>query len=89
MKTKSVLTLKDYIRLSVTELGIDRIKNKFGVTESTINHWARGACLPRSEQMEKIVKLSDGRVSYAEMIETFNRIQALRKRAKARKASKN
>lgn len=71
MTEKKALTLKEFIRGEVERDGIDRFKNKFSVTESTVNHWARGACLPRPEQMVRINRMSAGRVTYAEMIETF------------------
>jgi hypothetical protein len=73
MSTKKGLTLKEYIRERVAKEGVDNFKKRFDVRESTINHWARGFCLPRAPQMEKIVRMSEGRVSYATMIETFNR----------------
>ena len=76
MTAKKSLTLKKYIELGVEEMGVDTFKHQFGVTESSINHWRRGACLPRSPQMQQIVELSGGRVSYKEMIETFNKAQA-------------
>lgn len=75
---KNSASLKEFLRGQVSKFGVDQVKNQFGVTESTVNHWARGACLPRPHQMEKIVKLSRGRVSYAEMIETFNRLERAR-----------
>lgn len=72
------LTLKEFIRGSVGKIGIDKFKHQFGVTESTVNHWARGVCLPRPNHMVRIVRLSHGKVSYKEMIETFVRAQAIR-----------
>ena len=57
----------------IGRIGILGVQKFFGVTEASIYHWARNASLPRAPQMELIVKASKGKVSYASMIETFNR----------------
>ncbi len=57
----------------IERIGIDGVQKFYGVTEASIYHWARLVCLPRSKQMEMIVKASKGKVSYASMVETFNR----------------
>lgn len=66
-KIKS-MTLKEFIVEQVAKIGMDDFKDKFGVRESSINHWRRGACLPRAEHMLLIVKLSKGRVSHEAII---------------------
>lgn len=39
------------------------------VTPGTISHWLNGAALPRAKVMKKIVALTNGRISYAHIIE--------------------
>lgn len=73
MSKKDTISLKEFICEMIDKIGIDEFKFKFGVQESTINHWRRGACLPKPEHMETLVKLSKGRVTYQTMIESFNR----------------
>lgn len=84
MRRKQPLTLKQFISNEVERIGVDKFKSQFAVTESTINHWRRGACLPRSEHMQLIVLLSKGRVSYKHMIETYNKAQAFKSVSKSK-----
>ena len=70
------MTLKEFIIEQVALMGIDDFKHQFDVTESTINHWRRGVCLPRTKQMHLIVKLSKGRVSLVQIFADFQKAQA-------------
>ncbi len=50
---------------------IPSLTKHFNVTEACLYHWKRGVSLPRAPQMVQIVKMSQGKVTYKEMIETF------------------
>ena len=79
MKKKITITLKEFIYEQIKESGIDAFKHQFGVTESCVYQWARSHTLPRAEALEKIVKLSKGRLCYQEIIESFNKKQTKNK----------
>ncbi len=71
-KGNGALTLEEWIN----ELGPNTVAKLMKVEPSAVRHWRRGYCLPRSEQMMRIHKFSRGRVTYAEMIESFYRGRA-------------
>lgn len=48
------------------------VARKLSTTVGCVNIWRRGLVLPRTKLMKLIVELSDGAVSYEEMIETFH-----------------
>lgn len=52
--------------------GTKRVATKLGVDVTNVRQWKRGHCLPRTNVMVKIHKLSGGRVTYKEMIERFH-----------------
>lgn len=64
---KSV-TLKEWID-DVGVLEVARL-TKVGVT--SVRHWRRGFCLPRTEQMYLIMKYSKGTVSANDVIRTHH-----------------
>lgn len=66
------LSLKDWIN----EVGIEFVAKELGCAESAVGHWRNGHCLPRTKQMARIKKLSGGRVTYDEMIETHIQLSA-------------
>ncbi len=74
MKKKS-MTLSQFINDGIEKLGVDEFKFQFGVTESCVRYWERGQALPRPHHMEKIVKLSGGRVTYEHIVTHFLRLQ--------------
>lgn len=63
---KRKITLLDFI----VEIGPNKLARKLKINESTVRQWRRGYCLPRAEYMLKINRLTKGRLTYAEMIET-------------------
>jgi len=67
------MTLQEYMAKQLASHGPAKLIKKFGVVEATLYHWRRGVSLPRTIQMEMIVKDSKGKVSYAGMIEPHNR----------------
>lgn len=64
MKIKQ-LTFKDWIK----KTGDEKIAKALGVNITTVGHWRRGHCRPKTNQLQEIKKLSKGRVSYASIIE--------------------
>lgn len=77
---RGTLSLQDWIN----EVGVREVSRVTGVNESAVRHWRRGHCLPRTDEMRKIHKYSNGRVSYEEMIETFHRQHAKKVAAAAK-----
>lgn len=63
--SKKKLTLRDWI----DHQGIDQVAKKLKATRATVRHWRRGYCLPKSDQMLKIKKLSRGRLTIDSMVE--------------------
>lgn len=55
----------------INEIGVADVAKLLKTDPASVRHWRRGFCLPRSEQMVKINRYSKGKVSYAEMIDTF------------------
>lgn len=60
-------SLKDWI----AHHGIAVVAGKMGTSCTTIRHWRRGHCLPKSDQMLKIMQLSRGQVSADRMIKDY------------------
>ena len=71
--------LKRFLSELIGAQGIAATADLFGVTEASVYHWYRGANLPRPAQMQQVVEMSKGKVSYALIIETFNKAQAKKK----------
>ncbi len=59
------MTLTDWVKL---QGGYRKTGKLMGVAESCVNAWLRGRSLPRPDLMQRIVKLSKGKVTYDEMI---------------------
>ena len=66
MAAKGVIGLKEWIEKE----GVQTVSKVLRVDESTVRHWRRGWVLPKATQMQKIVAITKGAVSYASMIET-------------------
>jgi len=64
---KQKISLKNWI----DQEGVHKIAHILKVEESTVRHWRRGHCLPRTEQMRTIRKLSKGLVTYETIIDTY------------------
>jgi len=63
----------------IAELGGPTMASKrLKTTRSAISQWNIGAALPSTRMMMKIVKVSNGRCSYKEMIEPYFREKAKR-----------
>lgn len=62
------LTLRDWI----IQTGVGKVSKLLNVGESTVRHWRTGHCLPRTEQMREIKKLSKGLVTYESMIDSHH-----------------
>lgn len=75
------MTLGDWI-VETTPYEVSKLMR---VDLTTVSAWKRAFCLPRPEQMMRIVTLSRGRVSYAVMVET---VAASLPRAKAKRKAK-
>jgi ribosome-binding protein aMBF1 (putative translation factor) len=71
MKT---LSLKDWIN----DFGVQELAKKMKVQPSTVRHWRNGHCLPRTDQMRKIRRLSKGTVSYERMIDSHHKVGGAR-----------
>ncbi len=61
------MTLQAWIK----ETGVLKVRKELDVDPATVNYWKMGRSLPRPKYLVKINKLSKGRVTYAEMIETY------------------
>jgi hypothetical protein len=61
------VTLKDWINSE----GLYEVARKLKVNRVTVDYWRKGIGLPKPQIMREIVKLTDGKVSYEEMIETY------------------
>lgn len=71
-KVNQIMTLREWI----TSVGGPQKASKLlKVSESAISFWLSCKKLPSSENLVKIVEVSKGRVSYADIIETFVRNQ--------------
>lgn len=67
-KKSSSLSLKEWIDRE----GILVVARALQVHESTVRHWRRNYCLPRTEQLIKIEKLSRGRVRIDDIVRNYN-----------------
>jgi len=65
LRRRKPLTLVDWIN----ETGVLKVSKLLSVEQSTVRHWRCGHCLPRTDQMRAIKKLSHGRVGYDEIID--------------------
>lgn len=61
------MTLKEFIN----ERGTSSTAKALKVTMSRVSNWKAMKCLPDDRLKMKIVKLSGGKVTYAEIIEPF------------------
>lgn len=77
LKVKDPITLREWIK----EQGANNVAKSLKVHCSAVWHWGRGVSLPKSKHLYKIHHLSRGRVSYAEMIETYHGPATSKKRA--------
>lgn len=59
------LTLSDWI----TEVGPENVAKLMKVERSTVFNWRKGYCYPRVDQMRKIKKYTNGRVTYDAIID--------------------
>lgn len=75
------MTLGDWI-IEVTPCEVAKLLR---VDITTVSAWKRAFCLPRPEQMVRIVALSRGRVSYGDMVEE---VACSKPRAKAKRKAK-
>ncbi len=55
----------------IDERGMTETAKLLRCHRTAVNHWRRGFCLPSSEQMNKIIKYSNGAVSFDDEIRTF------------------
>lgn len=62
---------KTSFRQWIDEMGAVEVSKLLRVTPGTVNHWRRGHCRPRSEQMLKIKKYSRGKVTVESILSTF------------------
>ena len=63
----------------IEEQGVEELTRKLNVEKNTINYWRAGFSIPRPWQMQKIVKLSRGAVSYQDIIEGHLNSESWRK----------
>lgn len=49
------------------------VSEKLKTTRSAVSQWNIGKAIPNTRMMIKIVKLSEGRCSYKEIIENYHR----------------
>ncbi len=61
------MTLKEWI----TRTGAVEVARLMRCERASVYHWARGLCLPRSQQMHRIKTLTKGAVTYDSMIDGF------------------
>jgi len=53
----------------IDKVGATKIAEALSVEVSTVRHWRSGHCLPQTKQMRAIRKLSNGQVTYENMID--------------------
>jgi hypothetical protein len=59
------------LREFINKFTVKRLSEELTLDSSTIRYWRTGRSLPRVWDMKAIVVLSNGAVTYEEMIETF------------------
>lgn len=65
--SKKSLTFPEWITHQTTK----KLSRILKVNVSTVRHWRSGRCLPRADQMMKIIQISRGKMSYKTMIEGY------------------
>lgn len=53
----------------IKEVGPKEVAKKLKVDVSTVSHWRNGDAFPRARFCKQIFQMSEGRVSYGEMVE--------------------
>lgn len=87
MARKKLMTLDEYLGEVIKNVGLETVKKQFGgVSESTINYWRRADALPRPNQIMRLVKLSEGRVTVASMTSDYLK-RVAQKTRKTKKAA--
>lgn len=56
-------------KLWIDKEGTKKVAEILGVQRATVSHWRVGRCLPRTDQMKLIKKVSNGFVSYESIID--------------------
>lgn len=54
----------------IEKTGPKKVAALMGVDNSTVYTWGAGQSLPRAQHLQKIVKVTKGKVSYKQMVET-------------------
>ena len=67
MEAKKTMTLRKWIQLT----GVNEVARATRADRSAVRHWARGYVLPRDEKKLIIRNLSNGAVTFDEMIERY------------------
>lgn len=67
-KTAAVVVVSAKFRKWIEETGETQIAADLGVTQMAVAHWRRGISKPDSTRLKRIIELSDGALTYADII---------------------
>ena len=73
--TPKEMTLKKWIEI----VGAAEVARLIKVSEMTVSHWKNFKVMVRPKHMVKIVKVTNGAVSYKSMVESFARVEKILK----------